>query len=316
MTAPAPLFQTLADGPEGGRAVWLQTEDGVRIRAGYWPGGRLGTVVFLPGRTEYVEKYGRAARDLAQRGWSMVTLDWRGQGLADRPLTDPMLGHVGHFTDYQRDLDRLLLWLHEQGQGLGLSGPLMLMSHSMGGLIALRGLARGLPFRASVFSAPMWGIRIPLWRRPLAGAMRRLPFALPQDRGYAPTTSGQSYILRTAFGDNHLTGDAEMWSWLHSQLEAEPGLRLGGPSLGWLRGALRECATMARVGSPATPALAVLGSLEHIVTAAPIRRRMSHWQGGRLEIYTGARHEVPMEAPEHRKRFFDSAHELFLASGG
>ena len=61
----APFFADLADGPPGGRAVWLRTEDGVRIRVGLWRGGEKGTVVLLPGRTEYIEKYGRAGLRVA-----------------------------------------------------------------------------------------------------------------------------------------------------------------------------------------------------------------------------------------------------------
>ncbi|NPD17336.1 alpha/beta hydrolase [Xinfangfangia sp. D13-10-4-6] len=316
MTTPAPLHHELADGPEGGGAVWLRTADGVRIRLGYWPcyrpGGPLGTVVFLPGRTEYIEKYGPTAKELGQRGWSMIALDWRGQGLSDRALADPMLGHVGHFSEYQLDLDAALAWLAQQGAGLGLSGPLMLMSHSMGGLIGLRSLMRGAPFRASVFSAPMWGIRIPLWGRPLASALRRLPLALPQDRRFAPSTSGESYILRRGFEGNQLTGDAQIWSWLHHQLQERPDFRLGGPSLGWLRAALRECAVLARMPSPALPVQTSLGSLEQIVRPDAIRQRMAHWPQGRLDLYPGARHEVPMEAAPHRSRFYDAAHQLFF----
>ena len=105
---PAPFHADLADGPPGGRAVWLRTADEVRIRAGLWRGGDKGTVFLLPGRTEYIEKYGRAAGDLVARGWSVLTVDWRGQGLADRALADPMAGHVHDFAQYQRDLDAVL----------------------------------------------------------------------------------------------------------------------------------------------------------------------------------------------------------------
>lgn len=316
MSEPAPFFASLADGPEGGRAVWLRTIDGVRIRAGYWPGGALGTVVLLPGRTEYVEKYGRAARELLSRGWSVIVLDWRGQGLADRPLDDPMLGHVAQFSDYQHDLDAVLAFLRHEGGARGLRAPWMLLSHSMGGLIALRAVNRRLPFHAAVFSAPMWGIRVPLWHRPLADAMRLLPLSLPQDRGYAPTTSGKSYVLTAGFEGNQLTGDLAMWDYLRSHVEAEPALRLGGPSLGWLRSALRECAVQMRGPAPALPAIVALGSQENIVRPDPIHRRMAGWRAGRLEIYSGARHEVPMERPEIRTRFFDSAHRLFAEQAG
>ena len=78
---------------KAGAAFWLTAADGVRLRVGLWshPGAQ-GTVLLLPGRTEYVEKYGRAAADLRSRGYATLAIDWRGQGLADRALDDPMSG--------------------------------------------------------------------------------------------------------------------------------------------------------------------------------------------------------------------------------
>ncbi len=67
-----------------------------------------GTVLLFPGRTEYIEKYGRAARDLYQRGFATLTVDWRGQGLADRMLEDARIGHVHYFTDYQKDVAAMI----------------------------------------------------------------------------------------------------------------------------------------------------------------------------------------------------------------
>ena len=55
MSGAAPFYADVADGPPGGRAVWLHAADGVRLRAGLWPlQGARGTVLLLPGRTEYV----------------------------------------------------------------------------------------------------------------------------------------------------------------------------------------------------------------------------------------------------------------------
>ena len=65
----APLFHDVADAPADGRAFWLHAADGVRLRVGLWRHeGAQGTVFLLPGRTEYIEKYGRAAADLRARG--------------------------------------------------------------------------------------------------------------------------------------------------------------------------------------------------------------------------------------------------------
>lgn len=61
MTETAPFLTDLAQGPDGARAVWVQAVDGKRIRLGHYPGGEKGTVLLYPGRTEYIEKYGRLA---------------------------------------------------------------------------------------------------------------------------------------------------------------------------------------------------------------------------------------------------------------
>ena len=84
---PAPFHAALADGPPGATCVWL-TAGQARIRVAWWKAGDKGTVLLLPGRTECIEKYGRAAGDLVARGFSVITIDWRGQGLADRALPD------------------------------------------------------------------------------------------------------------------------------------------------------------------------------------------------------------------------------------
>src|SRR5690606_28253074 len=101
---PAPFFAEVADAPAGETCVWLDTSDGVRVRAAFWRGGGKGTVLLFPGRTEYVEEYGPAAAAFAARGYAVATIDWRGQGIADRLRDEPAPGHVGRFRDYQRDV--------------------------------------------------------------------------------------------------------------------------------------------------------------------------------------------------------------------
>ena len=122
----APLYDDVADGPPDGRAWWLTCADGVRVRAAVWNArGARGTVLLLPGRTEYVEKYGRAAGDLAARGYATVSVDFRGQGLADRALPDRMSGHVGDFAEFQHDIDAVIGLIDR----LGLPDPRVRLVH-------------------------------------------------------------------------------------------------------------------------------------------------------------------------------------------
>lgn len=306
----APLYTDVADGPPNGRAVWLRTADGVRLRAGIWPDGTKGTVFLLPGRTEYIEKYGRAAADLAARGFATLSIDWRGQGLADRKLADKMSGHVGDFSEYQKDLDALLHLAHEQA----LPRPFFILAHSMGGCIALRALMRDLPFQATALTAPMWGISISAWMRPMATAISTAANWFGQAHRYAPGTTAKTYVLEAPFAGNVLTTDAEMYGYMRAQVAKHPDLALGGPSMGWLHAALAECHALSLLPSPSMPTLCALGTAEKVVDTAPIHLRMRLWQNGRIDLYPNAEHEIIMETPAMRQRLFDSVADHFRAN--
>lgn len=306
----APLYADVADGPSGGRAYWLRAADGVRIRSAMWTGGAKGTVFLLPGRTEYIEKYGRAAADLAQRGFTTLTLDWRGQGLADRALADKMAGHISDFSEYQLDLDCVLKLAHDQN----LPRPYFMLAHSMGGCIGLRALMRELPFQAAAFTAPMWGISMAAWMRPMATAIATTASWLGQRHRYAPGTTSKSYVLEAPFQGNVLTTDADMYAYMRHQAGQHPDLTLGGPSMGWLNAALVECQALSLLPSPAIPALCALGTAEKVVDTTPIHLRMRHWHNGRTDLYATAEHEIMMETPAMRHRLFDSIADHFGAN--
>lgn len=287
--------------PQGGRALWLRASDGVRLRAAVWEGDR--PVLILPGRTEYVEKYGLVVADLAAAGRGAVVVDWRGQGLADRALRDPAKGHVGHFAEYQRDLEAVL------AAGLLPERPVWL-AHSMGGCIALRGLIRGLPCSAVAFSAPMLGLAQP---RPLTTALEVLAALggpLGADTGYAPTTGANFGLPSMLYESNNLTHDPAQFSRMKEQISNNPRLSLGGPTLRWMAAALAEMRALAALPSPDVPALFGLGADEAIVAPAAIRERVARWPGAQLAEYP-ARHELLMERPAVRDDFLHRALALF-----
>jgi lysophospholipase len=305
----APFHERLADAPPGTVCRWLKP-GAMRIRVAWWHGGQKGTVLLLPGRTECVEKYGRAARDLLARGYSVITIDWRGQGLADRALPDRMVGHVGDFAEYQEDLAAML----DAAEGAGLPKPWFMMAHSMGGCIGLRALMGGLPVKAAVFSAPMWGISMAAWLRPVAQMVTALAAPTRLAHRYTPTTGPETYLLQVPFEGNVLTTDREMWAYMRDQVKEVPDLALGGPSIAWLRAALKECAALAAMPAPKAPAICALGTAEKVVDVPPVHLRMAGWATGQLDLYPGCEHEIIMEGPAARKRFFDRAAALYDAN--
>ena len=308
-TGQAPFYADVAEAPEGETSLWLTAADGVRLRVAFWRKGVRGTVLLFPGRTEYIEKYGPAARELAARGYAMLTIDWRGQGLSGRLAGDPALGHVDRFGDYQKDVAALVALARAEG----LPEPFYLMAHSMGGQIGLRALKEGLPAKAAVFSAPMWGIHIHSALRPVVWALGGLGSMIGQGKHYAPGTSATSYVLEAAFAGNVLTRDADMYGFMHRQISRYPDLALGGPSVQWVYEALRDCLALSHEPAPDVPCLTMLGTLERVVDPARIRQRMAGWPGGALDLVPDAEHEVMMEAPAVRSRFYDRASALFAA---
>ena len=299
----APFYDDIAEGPSGGQAVWTRTTDGLRIRVGWWPakGAAKGTVLIFPGRTEYIEKYGRDAVELTRAGYAVLAIDWRGQGIADRMVANARVGHVGEFTDYQRDVAAVL----DVARSAQLPKPWHVLGHSMGGCLARRSVVEGLEVNSAIFSAPMWGIRMAAPTRPAAWALSWSGSVLGLGHLMAPGTKEEPYPLDAAFEDNKLTSDRDMYDYMRRQLIEHPDLSLGGPSLHWLNQALAETLALARRPAPALPCLTFLGDAEAIVDPARVLTRMHNWPEGELVMLPDARHEVLMETPETRAKIFD-----------
>lgn len=310
--APAPFYEDVAGGPAGGAAHWLTTQDGKRIRVAHWRPDcdTRGTVMLFPGRTEYVEKYGDTAKEFANRGFASLSVDWRGQGLADRLLEDPRIGHVGQFADYQHDVRSTL----ELAEKLELPKPWYVIGHSMGGAIALRAILEGADFAACAFTGPMWGIYFSPIMKPLSQLTAYWGPRLGLGEKTPPTTSLESYVASQPFEGNVLTRDPEMYQMMQDQLAAHPELALGAPSTIWLREALDECTWLMEQTAPDIPALTFLGSHEQIVDRKAIRARMANWPSGTLVEIPDGEHEVLMEAPEVRGPVLDQLAAHFLAA--
>lgn len=307
---PAPLYEDVADAPGGGEAYWLTAPDGVRLRAGLWREGEKGTVLLLPGRTEYVEKYGRGVADLRERGYASAVIDWRGQGLADRLATEYSLGHVGHFSDYQKDLKAFCDLVEAQG----MPKPWYLVGHSMGGCIGLRAVHEGLDVRAAAFTGPMWRIYISPWIRPMARMVSRGSRPLGLGLRYAPTTEARHYAIANPFENNVLTTDREMFDYMVRQMVEHPDLVIGGPSMHWLSEALEETLVRADLSAPPVPSVVLIGSDEVVVDSFAVRRIVRDWANSELIVLPGGQHEVLMETPAIRKRCYDAMCALFDAN--
>lgn len=292
----APLYYENASSASKSSAYWIHTQDRVKLRIGYWQVSNIksdgkGTVFVCPGRTEYIEKCGKTAEIFAKLGYGVLAIDWRGQGLADRSLPDPMIGDVLDFSEYQKDLDAVI----DAAEKLDLPKPWFFLAHSMGGCIVQRALHRDIPFESAAFTGPMWGIVVHnALLRPFARTIAKTARVLSLGTNYAPSTTKDCYCATSDFEGNTLTPDPDMWVYMRDQVIKHPELQLGGPSIRWFEAALREMDDLASTPAPKQPAICYLGDNEQIVTKSRIIDRMKSWSNGRLIDVPNAEHEILM----------------------
>jgi alpha-beta hydrolase superfamily lysophospholipase len=120
----------------------LMAADGVRLHVREWPCAEArGTVLIVHGLGEHIGRYEHVAAQLHRTDRNVVGYDQRGHGASEGGR-----GRLRRADDLLRDLAMLI-----DAVRLRYPGPLVLLGHSLGGLIAARMVAAGLE---SV--APIW----------------------------------------------------------------------------------------------------------------------------------------------------------------
>jgi alpha-beta hydrolase superfamily lysophospholipase len=133
----------------------VTTDDGLTLHLRTWPASdaRRGVVVLVHGLGEHIDRYDHVARRLNALGFAVVGYDHRGHGRSPgqrggMPTDESLCADLGH----------VLRAAHAE-----YPGPLVLLGHSLGGLIAGRFVAEGLrptpaawwrPVDALVMSSP------------------------------------------------------------------------------------------------------------------------------------------------------------------
>lgn len=261
------------------------------------------SVVILPGRAEFIEKYDEVVADLLARELAVGMLEWRGQGLSHRALPNRLKGHSRRFEDYLDDLDHAAAWLERAG----LPGPWLMLGHSMGGHLGLRFLQRGRGrFAGAVLTAPMFGINLRGVSEPTARLIAGAAVRLGLGGRYAPRQGDIDPILRR-FEGNPLTHSPERFARFRALIAARPELALGGVTYGWLHAGLasmRAARGAGRVEAVDVPVLVCRSGRERIVCNSTMAALTERFPAGRLVTFDEAAHEIMQELDPIRDRFF------------
>jgi alpha-beta hydrolase superfamily lysophospholipase len=165
----------------------LRTADGLRLHLRAWPlaaGGARGTVLLVHGLGEHIGRYEHVAARLNRWGWQVVGHDHRGHGRSEGAR-----GRLHEAHDLLRDL-ALVIDAARAAQ----PGPLLLLGHSLGGLVAARfvaGMVDGRepwsrPIDALVLSSPALAVEMSGAQRLLLTVAGRLAPNLGVNNGLDP----------------------------------------------------------------------------------------------------------------------------------
>lgn len=301
---PTPSFPSLAPTLE---THMVQTPDGARLRVALsMVRAPLGTVCVLQGRAEYIEKYYETADFLRSRCLNALFFDWRDQGgsQTDPPSKPP----DDAFLAYRRDFQTIRTFMETRS----LPRPYYLLTHSMGGLVALELLFREDFFQKAVLCAPFLGFET--FGFPLGGAAWICWALVKLGLGGKAIPGMGDHLLPSEFDNNPLTRDITHFIERGLVLQKYPFLNAEPVTFRWLLSALKAIAALNRLPpntSLTCPTLALVPQYDTI--AAPrhtFRFAQKHPHLIPL-LFPKARHELLQEVPSTRAALW-AAFENFI----
>lgn len=165
----------------------LRTRDGLALHLRHWPAAdaAAGSVLIVHGLGEHSGRYLHVAAQLNAWGWPVFGYDQRGHGRSEGPR-----GGLAASDDLLHDLAAVIDTVRA-AQG----GPLVLLGHSMGGLVAARFVAGGIdergapwlrPVEALVLSSPALDAGMSIPQKLLLASVGRLAPSSSLSNGLKP----------------------------------------------------------------------------------------------------------------------------------
>lgn len=248
-------------------------------------------LVISSGRVESYIKYKEVIYDLYHAGFDIFIMDHRGQGLSQRSSPNPMHGYV---EDFQQYIDDLLCFVDEV-VNQHCAQPLLLC-HSMGSTIgALAILQRPQQFSKVVFSAPMFGLRvpIPIW---LAHIVMKLGLLTSQVLGRPMYFIGQGNYAPVAFSQNRLMQSSLRYARFRESQQQYPETQLGGVTYQWIAAANRALALLHEQAEQLTLPVLCLSAQDDVVVDNQLQQTLvKQMPNARWQEIADARHEILFE---------------------
>jgi len=260
------------------------------------------SIVISAGRVESYVKYKEVIYDLAHAGFDIYIMDHRGQGLSQHSSDNLMHGHVEDFDQYVTDLLQFV-----DTHVLPHCATPQLLCHSMGSAIgALALLKRPQLFKRVVFSAPMFGllVPVPLW---LAHAMMFIGMFVSRLLGKPLYFVGQGDYAPELFAQNKLMQSQVRYERFRQSQQQYPQTQLGGVTYQWVKAANQALAILnERANEIILPVLCLNAQKDAVVDNQLQFALLQQMPNAQWLSIEGAKHEVLFEQDVMRQQALDA----------
>ena len=169
-----------------------------------WPlppgSARRGTLLLVHGLGEHAGRYAELARSLNGAGWGVRGYDQVGHGRSPGPR-----GVLARDAQLLDDLARVI---DATRATMPAGAPLVLLGHSLGGLVAARAVSLGLrPVQGLVLSSPALDAGLNAVQKALIAVLYRLAPTLAVGNGLSPRYLSHDTAVVRAYQDDPLVHD-------------------------------------------------------------------------------------------------------------
>lgn len=239
----SPLAQlSVENGLQLATEDWFSGTDDKHIRYASWQSDldtENGTIIFLNGRAEFIEKYLSTYKVFSSNGMSVWTMDWRGQGLSERDLVDRHKGHIQSYDSYINDLKHFLNNIVKIND---LKGKTIIIAHSMGGHILLRYLSQyRISYPYIVLSCPLINLhQNNIFVQKMLHVLQNLGLHSNHIPGMSSANKECVDDQEKCTNYKKYTHCLESWNVLQEIIKSYPSLLVEKPTIGWLHATLKS----------------------------------------------------------------------------
>ena len=290
--------------PIGIQSYYIPMKDGINIRLCCWINdsegkSSRGTILLQQGYNEFIEKYFEVIGEFLKRGFSVISFDWRGQGMSEKMLENKNKAFIQDFSLHDSDLENIMKDIIEPL----FPRPYIGVGHSMGGCLMLSALYKHPDFfDKAILSAPMLGFKNEILLMPVIAILSLF-------------SKNDSYLLvskpnmgkETPFEDNDVTTDKFRYERTQRLVRKSPNLRLWGVTISWAKAAKNRLKSM-RAKNWAekikTKVLIINNLNDQVVDPDKINIMSKRLSESSIIEFNSTKHEIFMEKDIYRRELW------------